>query len=93
MPTRREILVEYLRSAPHTSRELAELCGMRVRDVIDDLEHIRRSHRRDLVIEPAKCSQCDFVFRKRDKLGTPSRCPTCRNERIRGPWLHLRQRP
>ncbi len=89
MATLREQLVDVLRHDAYTARELADEIGVRVRDVIDHLGHIRRSHKRDFHIEPAECTKCRFVFSDRDKLQTPSRCPKCRNERITEPRFSI----
>ncbi len=61
-----------------------------VTDVIDDLEHIRRSLGKRFEIIPAVCERCDFTFSKRDRLSPPSRCPKCRSERTAGPWVQTR---
>ncbi len=89
MPTLREKLVEVLQHDAYTPRELADEVGIRVRDVIDHLGHIRRSHKHDFRIEPACCTKCRFIFSDRNRLHTPSRCPKCRNERITEPRFSL----
>ncbi len=89
MPTRRERLVEVLAQDAYTAKELAREMGMKIRDVLDDLEHIQRSKGSAFVTQPATCMACEFEFTDRRKLGTPSRCPTCRSERILGPWMQV----
>ena len=37
----------------------------------------------DVVV--AQCEGCGFVFNKRNKLSKPSRCPSCKSERIEPP--------
>ena len=70
--------------------ELAERLGVRVRDVVDDLEHIRRSlGDRELLVEPAVCLKCNYTFDDRRRLTRPSRCPSCRKERITWPVLRI----
>ncbi len=87
--TRREQIVEFLLRRDATARDVAAQFGLRVTEAIDDLEHIRKSHADAFQIEWARCSKCEFVFEKREKLSSPSRCPDCRNERIEGPWLSI----
>lgn len=89
MPTKREQLVEVLQHDAYTPRELAEEVGIRVRDVIDHLGHIRRSHKSNFRIESAECIKCRFVFSDRRKLQTPSRCPKCRSERVTEPRFSI----
>ncbi len=89
MPTRRELLKIHLRDGEATARDLAKLLGLKVRLVLDDLEHLRLSNRRSFELRPARCTGCGYVFKKRERLSTPSRCPKCRSERIIGPWMSL----
>ena len=61
-----------------------ELDFLRKGDVEDDLRHMIRSARaagHRVVIDPARCKACGFVFGE-DKLSKPSRCPQCRQSRI-----------
>jgi predicted Zn-ribbon and HTH transcriptional regulator len=89
VPTRRQRLVELLESGAWTAKDLAREMGMRVRDVVDDLEHVRRSQGRAFHLEPAVCSKCERELTDRRKLSTPSRCPDCKSERVLGPWMHI----
>lgn len=34
------------------------------------------------VVEPSECLKCGFVFKKRDRLKTPGKCPVCKSEEI-----------
>ena len=88
--TRRQELIAHLENGPATLRELAERMGLRVRDVVDDLEHIRRSlGDRELLVDPAVCLKCNYAFEDRQRLTRPSRCPQCRKERITWPVLRI----
>lgn len=88
--TRRQELIAQLENGPATLRELAERLGLRVRDVVDDLEHIRRSlGDRKLRVDPAVCLKCNYAFEDRRRLTRPSRCPNCRKERITWPVLRI----
>ena len=42
-----------------------------------------------LIVEPAKCLACEFVFRSREKLTTPGSCPKCRSERVAPPAFRV----
>ncbi|HET6365088.1 MAG TPA: transcriptional regulator [Nitrospirota bacterium] len=82
---RHEILSELeqgLRSAGEISREVR----ISEREVYDHLEHIRKTASRSakhLVITPAECRRCGFIFSKRERLRKPGRCPLCRGESIK----------
>jgi predicted Zn-ribbon and HTH transcriptional regulator len=69
------------RSAGEISREVR----VSERDVYDHLEHIRKTVSKagkQLIITPAECRKCGFVFTKRERLRKPGRCPLCRGESI-----------
>lgn len=89
--TRRQEILALLGEGPYTARDLARTLGIRLRLVLDDLEHLRRSlNGGRLVVQPAQCLSCGKVFAKRTRLSTPSRCPSCRSEHIREPLLEVR---
>ena len=88
--TRRQELITHLEAGPATVRDLAELMNLRVRDVVEDLDHALRSlGDRKLIVEPALCLKCDFAFEDRRRYTRPSRCPNCRGERITWPVLRI----
>jgi predicted Zn-ribbon and HTH transcriptional regulator len=90
--TVRAALREALLAGPATARDLSERVGVRERDVADHLAHLARSseHRRErLVVEPAACLACGFVFRVRTRLARPGACPSCRSTRIDPPVFRL----
>ena len=88
LTTVRQAIRDALRDEALTALEISERVGVREREVIDHLEHLRRSLARGgerLVIEPALCQECEFGFRKRERFSRPGRCPRCGSERIRAP--------
>lgn len=87
--TPRERLMELLEKGEFDVEQLAEFTDRPVRDVLDDLEHVRRSAGDRFVVVPPECRACEFVFDDRDRLDRPSRCPSCREERVDGPWFHV----
>jgi len=65
---------------------------VRERDIYDHLEHIRKSlpeQNRRLEVTPAECLGCGFVFKKRERLKTPGRCPVCHGEHIQEPLYSI----
>lgn len=88
--TRRQEIERLLADGSQSVESLARALGARVVDVENDLSHLLRSRRGKLSVDPATCDQCGFVFRKRDRLTAPSRCPECRSERIDPPRFTLR---
>ena len=75
------VLAEGLRSAGEISRKVR----ISEREVYGHLEHIRKTASKAgkrLVITPAECRKCGFVFTKRERFRKPGRCPLCRGESI-----------
>lgn len=75
-----------------SARELSGVLGIPEREVYSHLEHPRRSLRasnRELTIIPARCRKCGFLFRKREKLRKPGRCPQCRQTLIAEPLFAI----
>jgi len=76
------LLEEYTLSA----REIARYLKIPQKDVPNHIEHIKKTMNRterQLIIESARCEQCNFIFKKRGKLTTPGKCPICKGRLIR----------
>ncbi len=86
--TIRQALHDHLRRGPATPRQLSAAVGISEKDVPQHLEHLRRSlvHTGEtLRIEPSTCRDCGFVFKKRERLTRPGRCPECKGTHIEPP--------
>jgi len=82
--TFRRDLVKILSAQPRSASSIARELGLDRRDVEDELRHAIRSARASghtIVIEPAKCKQCGFVFGE-DRLAKPGKCPECKGTRL-----------
>ena len=89
--TRRQIR-NLLKEGPRTAKEISSAVHRSVKEVENHLEHLRKSlhsEGRRLDRISAECRGCGFVFRKRDRLKAPSRCPVCKGEAISDPSFRL----
>ena len=80
----RRDIAQILAAGPRSVSSLSLELGLNRKDVEDDLRHAIRSARaagHRIVVEPAKCKQCGFVFGE-EKLAKPGKCPGCRGSRI-----------
>jgi hypothetical protein len=87
----RKTLIAMLTAQPRSVSSLVRELGLKRGDVEDDLRHMIRSARaagHSVVIEPARCKVCGFVFGE-EKLSKPSRCPECRQSRIFEAQIHV----
>jgi transcriptional regulator len=85
LETARSELKRVLREGTFTARDLSARIGISEKDVAQHLEHVGRSVRdagERLTVEHARCLGCGFVFKDRERLTRPSRCPRCKAERV-----------
>jgi transcriptional regulator len=94
--TPRQRIKDLLEITSLTARRIAEVVGISERQVEDHLIHIVKSVARDrtlrFVLEPPECKDCDFVFRERERITRPSRCPKCHSEAISEPRYGVERR-
>ncbi|MBI2546598.1 HTH domain-containing protein [Candidatus Woesearchaeota archaeon] len=90
--TRRQQIIQILRQTPQTVKQLADYFEVTRGEIETDLVHIEKSVRAEnqkLVIQPASCRECSFVFRERSRLRKPSKCPRCKSEAITEPVFSI----
>jgi hypothetical protein len=88
----RQDLAALLRGEVLSARDISRRLRIPEKGVYDHLAHLRRSLSREragLQVQPARCLDCDFVFRKRDRLTPPGRCPLCRSETVAPPLFTI----
>ncbi len=89
MKTGRQTLRELLETGDHAFESLRSQLGTTVRTLEADLRHVEHTARaagKKLVVTPATCEACDYVFRDRGSrhFHTPGRCPKCGNSNSTG---------
>jgi predicted Zn-ribbon and HTH transcriptional regulator len=80
----RRDMIDILRGRPISTHELAKRHEEKPRDLEDELQHLFRSLRKDLLcpaITPATWRKCGLRFDGR-KLYKPGICPSCK-----GSWI------
>ena len=99
MGTIRKLILDILHEQDITARQLVERLGIKEKEVLEHLTHVQRSlgKRAKLIVDPARCLHCDYIFKDRDRLNTPGRCPKCRSRErgashLRGPHRQPRER-
>jgi serine O-acetyltransferase len=91
--TVRQRITEMLRRQTLTAREIAQTLALSEKEVYEHLGHVERSlgTGASLILQPARCIKCNFVFKKRSRLTIPSKCPVCRSDFISAPVYGIRQ--
>ena len=90
----RKDLIGILRDQPLSLQELALRLEMRPQELEDDLHHLIRSLKHmpyHVIITPATCRKCGFVFQK-GKLHKPGKCPRCHETWISEPLISIEER-
>jgi len=93
--TIRQAIVAALLQGLCTAKDLSAAVKISEREVDGHLEHIRKSLAgtgQQLLLMPAECKKCGFVFSKRDKFKRPGKCPVCRGESIREPRFTIEKK-
>lgn len=91
---RQAILALLAGGQPVSALEISGEVRIPEREVRGHLEHVRRTLRatgRRLVVVPAECPECGFVFHKRDRLSKPGKCPVCGNGHISEPLFSVEE--
>jgi predicted Zn-ribbon and HTH transcriptional regulator len=92
METTRQQIMALLIEREMSARELSQAIGIREKEVYEHLPHIARSvavQKKRLIIQPAHCLACGYVFRDRKRFTRPSRCPRCKKSHLDEPKYQI----
>jgi predicted Zn-ribbon and HTH transcriptional regulator len=92
MPTIRQKIISLLIDEEMSAREISGAVGISEKEVYEHLSHIARSvasQDKKIVITPANCQTCGFVFEDRKRFTRPGRCPQCKKSHIQSPRFRI----
>ncbi|MDF1539206.1 MAG: transcriptional regulator [Candidatus Thorarchaeota archaeon] len=98
MPTRREKITEMLERTeyPLTADDICRDLDIKDKSIVyEDINHISKSIKnmsKELLVQPARCGNCDFVFKVKGSAKRPSKCPQCKGQWIISPGYLIRPR-
>jgi len=75
-----------------SAREISGQVGISEKEVNEHLAHIARSvasQNKRVVITPADCQTCGYVFKDRNRFTRPGRCPQCKKSHVRSPRFRI----
>jgi len=90
--TIRQEIMTLLEDRTLTARDISTELGIPEKQVCDHLTHIQKTmgrKERHLGVEPAVCVKCGFIFKKRDRLSRPGKCPICHGQQISPPLFSI----
>jgi len=85
-------MIVVLRGQTLSVREISGIVKISEKEVYEHLAHIQRgirNSRHPLTVTPAECKKCGFIFKKRERLKKPGKCPLCYSESITEPLFSL----
>ena len=92
MPTLRQKIISLLSDTEMSTREISGQVGIPEKEVVEHLAHIARSlvsQNKKVVIAPAICLGCQYVFENRRRFTRPGRCPHCKKSHIQSPRFRI----
>jgi predicted Zn-ribbon and HTH transcriptional regulator len=92
METIRQQIIALLTDNEMDAKELSQTIGVREKEVYEHLPHIARSvaaQKKKLVIQPARCLTCGYVFKNRTRFTRPGRCPHCKKSHLDQPKYRI----
>ncbi len=90
--TIRQKIAAVLEGRTLSAKEISAEVKASEREVYDHLEHIQRTVNKkehNFMVTPAECRKCGFVFKKRNRLKKPGKCPVCNSELIQEPLFSI----
>jgi len=91
----RKDLIDLLFHHPMGLYDIAKPLGIDPKGVEEDIRHLARTLKRSsdyrLVVHPATCHKCGFVF-SAEHLHKPGKCPHCRETWIAEPRVEVEER-
>ena len=92
MQTIRHQMIELLKEEEMTAIELSQTLRIPEKEVYEHLPHVSRSvssRGERLVIHPAMCLKCGYVFKDRRRFTRPGRCPRCKESHLQRPAFQI----
>lgn len=86
--TIRKEIIDVLKGPKQTLGSLSKMVRKQEKDIVEHLAHIFKSQ--NVIVEPAECIKCGYVFEDRVKLKKPSKCPKCKGTYIDDPMFSIR---
>jgi len=90
--TIRQAIREMLEDGSASAREISGTVRIPEREAAGHLEHLRKSlhaEGKQLHVVPPECRSCGFVFRNRERLTKPGKCPSCGGTHIMEPRFQI----
>ncbi len=91
--TIRKEIINVLREGTWSALDISGEVSISEKTVYEHLQHIQKSINKKegtFVVVPSECRKCGFIFKKREKLKKPGKCPICRGESLTRPLFSIK---
>lgn len=92
MQTIRRQMSMLLKEMELSAKDLSQRLKIREKEVFEHLVHLKRSmaaQKKELIVIPARCMECGYLFQGRSRFTSPGRCPRCKGEHIEDPRYRI----
>lgn len=92
--TQRQEIIDMLRYRSLTVKEIADEFLTIPEIIVEHLKHIKATvypQEKLMHTDPA-CRDCGFIFKERQKLKPPGKCPKCKSHRIDAPKYFIKKK-
>ncbi|MCX7856458.1 MAG: ArsR family transcriptional regulator [Deltaproteobacteria bacterium] len=93
--TKRQEILELLQDGPLSVKEISRILRITEVETLSHLDHIKKTLSRSnyiLDVIPALCKNCGFIFKKRERLKKPGKCPMCKSTFVAPQIFTLKKR-
>ncbi|MBI5894433.1 MAG: ArsR family transcriptional regulator [Deltaproteobacteria bacterium] len=91
--TIRRQIISLLAGNTLSAKDISADVRISEKEVYEHLEHIQMAKKEvHLVVIPAECEKFGFVFKKRERLKKPGKCPACNSESIAEPMFSITEK-
>jgi len=90
--TIRQQMIALLSEGEIDAKGISQELGIREKEVYEHLPHVSRStaaQGKRLIIIPARCLGCGYVFKNRTRFTSPGRCPSCKGTHLQAPMYRI----
>ena len=90
--TARQRIITLLTEVEMSARDLSQAVGIREKEVVQHLVHVEKtvaSQKKNLVIRPFQCLDCEYMFKERKRYTRPGRCPRCKGTHVETPTFRV----
>ena len=80
--TIRQEIIEQLLIRNFSAQELSKIVRVKEKEIKEHLEHLKLTFGKKFRVVSSECLKCGYIFKERNKVKSPGKCPECRGTHI-----------